>query len=80
MISNADVRKGMIRNLSDLNQINPNELINSKPTVLKENDSVYSMLQLIKKCAFPIMYLPVLEKEGKATGIVTFVNLIKAEL
>lgn len=80
LISNADVRKGMIRNLEDLNKINISELINENPIFVKENETVISMLQMIKKCSFPIMYLPVLENDGKASGIVTFVNLIKAEL
>lgn len=80
LISNADVRKGMLRNLDDLNKINVSELVNQHPVFIKENETVVSMLQLIKKCSFPIMYLPVLENGGKAAGIVTFVNLIKAEL
>lgn len=80
LISNADVRKGMLRNLDDLNKINVLELVNENPVFIKENETVISMLQLIKKCSFPIMYLPVLENSGKAVGIVTFVNLIKAEL
>ena len=80
LISNADVRKGMLRNLEDLNKINVIELVNKKPVFIKENETVITMLQLIKKCSFPIMYLPVLENNGKAAGIVTFVNLIKAEL
>ncbi len=80
LISNADVRKGMLKNLDDLNLLNGNSLINLKPTVIQQDDTVFSMLQLIKKCTFPIMYLPVLEKGGKSVGIVNFVNLIKAEL
>ena len=80
LVSNADVRKGMIKNLSDLNKIDVTKLINQSPIVIQEKETVISMLRMIKKCAFPIMYLPVLEKSGKAVGIVTFVNLIKAEL
>lgn len=80
LISNADVRKGMLRNLADLNKMTGEELINVKPTVIQEDETVFSMLKLIKKCSFPVMYLPVLKKDGKSTGIVNFVNLIKAEL
>jgi ribulose-phosphate 3-epimerase len=80
LISNADVRKGMIRHLDDLNSIHPAELINENPLSLSENQTVITMLEMIKKCSFPIMYFPVLKNNGKAAGIVTFVNLIKAEL
>ena len=80
LISNADVRKGMLKNLSDLNKIKGEDLINRTPKTINDEDTVYSMLQLIKKCSFPIMYLPVLKKDEKFAGIVNFVNLIKAEL
>ena len=80
LISNADVRKGMLKNLPDLNRIKGSDLINKTPKTINENDTVFSMLQLFKNCSFPIMYLPVLDNNGKSTGIVNFVNLIKAEL
>jgi ribulose-phosphate 3-epimerase len=80
IISNADVRKGMIRHLNDLNSINVESLINKKPVCIQGEDTVLTMLELIKSCSFPIMYLPVLKNNQKATGIVTFVNLIKGEL
>ena len=80
LISNADVRKGMLKNLSDLNKIKGEDLINRTPKTINDEDTVYSMLQLIKSCPFPIMYLPVLKNNEKSAGIVNFVNLIKAEL
>ncbi len=80
LVSNADLRKGMIRNLQDLNKINTDELINRNPISIGEEDTVLSMLKLIKKCHFPIMYLPVLKKDGESVGIVNFTNLIKAEI
>ena len=70
----------MIRNLQDLNKINTDELINRNPISIGEDDTVLSMLKLIKKCHFPIMYLPVLKKDGESVGIVNFTNLIKAEI
>ena len=80
LISNADVRKGMLRNLDDLNKIDANDLINRNPIFVYENETVFSMLKTIKGSPFPIMYLPVLEIGGKSSGIVNFTNLIKAEL
>jgi ribulose-phosphate 3-epimerase len=41
---------------------------------------VLEMLQLIKKCSFPIMYLPVVDSQQNAIGIVNFVHLIKGEI
>lgn len=80
LISNADVRKGLLRSLEDLNALNVEELVNREPTTINGGDTVLTMLQLIKKSKFPIMYLPVVNEQGFAEGIVTFVNLIKGEL
>ena len=80
LISNADIRKSLLKHLDDLNGIDPVQLLNQNPTCILDDANVLEMLQLIKKSRFPVLYLPVLNKEGFAKGIVTFVNLIKGEL
>lgn len=80
LISNADVRKGILRHLNDLSAIEIQSFLNENPTIIQESASVLDMLRLIKQSPFPIMYLPVVNGQGHATGIVTFVNLIKGEL
>lgn len=80
LISNADVRKGLLKSIGNLNAIKSNELINSNPTCIEDESTVLDMLRLIKTSPFPVSYLPVLNKSGNAVGIVTFVNLIKGEL
>lgn len=80
LISNADVRKALIRHIDDFNLIKGEELINKNPLTIDESETVLGLLQLIKNSRFPIMYLPVVDKNGNAKGIVTFVNLIKGEL
>lgn len=80
LISNADVRKGILRHLDDLTSIEIQSFLNETPTCIDESASVLDMLRLIKQSPFPIMYLPVINGQGHAKGIVTFVNLIKGEL
>lgn len=80
LVSNADFRKGMLRHLEDLNGLKPEECINKTPATLLDSGTVLEMLQFIKKSTFPIMYFPVVDSNGHAKGIVTFVNLIKGEL
>lgn len=80
LISNADVRKGILRHLDDLTAIEIQSFLNENPTCIDESASVLDMLRLIKQSPFPIMYLPVVNDQGHAKGIVTFVNLIKGEL
>jgi len=80
LISSADIRKAMLRHLDNLTEITPDEMINRNPITISEDNTVVELLLTIKKCAFPIMYLPVIKKQQKASGIVNFVHLIKGEL
>lgn len=80
IVSSADIRKAMLKKLSNLNNLNTEDLINSKPLCIDAQATVLELLQLIKRCPFPVMYLPVLKNGRKAAGIVNFVHLIKGEL
>lgn len=80
LVSNADIRKALLRHLDDFNALEAEECVNRSPITIHANDTVLDMLRLIKHSRFPIMYLPVVDHQGNAKGIVTFVNLIKGEL
>lgn len=79
IISNADVRKGLLKNIGRLDQITENEITNRNPVTVNENASVIDLLRLIKSKNFPITYLPVVNDEKKVTGALTFFNLVKGE-
>lgn len=80
LVSNADIRKALITHKGNLTACSITELMNTHPIVVDEDATVNELLQLVKKYSFPITYLPVVDKAGKAKGIITFVNLIKGEL
>ena len=80
IISNADVRKGLIRNINDLNGLKVEEIVNANPVTINENNNVLEMLRHVKSQKFPVSYLPVINDENIFTGVVTFNNLIKGEL
>lgn len=80
LISSADIRKTMFRNLENLTKIEAADMINRNPISISENNTVVELLQTIKRCSFSVMYLPVLKNGRKASGIVNFVHLIKGEL
>jgi ribulose-phosphate 3-epimerase len=80
IVSSADIRKAMLRKLDFLQTIEAFDLINTQPQTVLNESTVVEMLQLIKTCTFPVMYLPVLKKDRKAVGIVNFVHLIKGEI
>ncbi len=80
MITNADMRRGLLRHLNDLAELTVDEMINRDPVVANENLTVTELLQLIKRQSFPVNYIPVVDDERRATGIVCFWNLVKGEL
>ena len=79
IISNADVRKGLMKNIGNLNAISEKDITNLNPITVNENASVVELIRLIKSKKFPITYLPVVNNEQKVTGAITFFNLIKGE-
>lgn len=80
IITNADVRRFMLANISDIYQADVIDMINREPVVIEEEATVAEMLTRVKQQSFPISYLPVVSANNKAVGMVTFVNLIKGEL
>jgi len=79
IITNADIRRGLIRHINNLNDISVQEIINSQPFTLQENLSINDMLKSIKAQGFPINYAPVVDDNNVVKGAVTFFNLIKGE-
>jgi len=80
IVTNADVRRALLKNLDDLNSISLHELLNTNPILINEKEDVIGLLSLVKKQSFPITVLPVIDNNHKLTGVVTFFNLIKGEL
>jgi len=80
IISSADIRRSLLHQLDNLSALNVNNMLNFNPVSIDEEQNVLELLQLIKGCSFPVMYLPVLRNKSKAAGIVNFVNLVKGEL
>ena len=80
LISNADVRRGLLRHLDNLNELMAQELMNTNPVLIEQSSTVYELLVKIEKTDFPVLYVPVVDEHGNAKGIVTFVHLIKGEL
>lgn len=80
IISNADVRKALLKNFDNLNKVAVSEMINHHPISVNAEANVDEMLHIVRAKNFPIMYLPVVNSNKEAEGIVTFINLIKGEI
>lgn len=79
IITNADVRKCLIKNIGNLNNINASDMINKNPAFIYEDDTVSDVLSYIKNLRFPVLFLPVVNGQKKITGTIKFNNLIKGE-
>ena len=80
IISNADIRKALMRNLSNLNAISVEGMINKTPALVKDSDTITDVLNYVKNLHFPVLFLPVIDHDGKIAGTIKFNNLIKGEL
>lgn len=79
IITNADVRRGLLKNVTNLNLINPVNIINRNPVTINAKNTVSELLKKVKALTFPVLFLPVVDDENKLVGTVTFNNLIKGE-
>lgn len=77
--SNADLRRGIIKHLNDLNKIKIEELINTNPFTINENINTQEMIHEIKSKTFPVLFIPVLNNDNVISGALTFNQLIKGE-
>ncbi|MEX2597776.1 MAG: CBS domain-containing protein [Salibacteraceae bacterium] len=80
IVSNADVRRELLRNIENPIKINSENMINRTPIFVRENSTVSAMLMFLKEFDFPINYLPVVDENNKVKGVVSFLNLVKGEL
>lgn len=79
IISNADVRKGLLQSIDNLHELQAQSLINLQPIVAQETMTVTELLQFIRQQTIPINFLPVVNREGKLSGALIFNDLIKGE-
>ena len=80
LVSSADIRKALLNQLKNKQTITPGSLVNRHPLTISAKQSVIDLLQVLKRTSFPVMYLPVVNEQHQAVGIINFVNLIKGEL
>lgn len=80
LVSSADIRKALIKSLKENRALAVEDLINYHPVSVQAKSTVVELLRLIKRCSFPVMYLPVVNESNQAVGIVNFVHLIKGEI
>jgi ribulose-phosphate 3-epimerase len=79
IISNADIRKGLIKNINKLNAISVKEVVNYNPIKITNDFTISEMLTFVKNLKISISYLPIVDIDGILVGAIAFNNLIKGE-
>lgn len=79
LVSNADVRRGLLARLDDLNRVRPDALINPTPFCARADWRVPELLEAVQACPFPVGYCPVLDDRDRLAGALLFHHLIKGE-
>ncbi len=79
IITNADVRKSLMRNYEHLKNIPVSDMINRDPAYVYDYETVTDILNYIKSLDFPVLFMPVLNEKRKLVGAIKFNNLIKGE-
>ncbi|MEQ9297385.1 MAG: CBS domain-containing protein [Cyclobacteriaceae bacterium] len=77
--SNADLRRGMLKNINDLNTLSIHDIVNESPVTINEDATISELLDLIQHKSFLISFLPVVASNNRLTGALTFINLIRSE-
>lgn len=80
IVSNADLRREMLRCAGLLAQLDVERMLNKQPLTVPFRSNVGQMLEMVKTHPAPVSYLPVVDEEGAIKGAVSFHNLVKGEL
>lgn len=77
VITNADVRRGLLKNLNDLNAVKAQEIINPQPVTIHEETTIADMVRLLNELNFIVLFLPVIDKNKVLKGAVLLNNLTR---
>ena len=69
LISNADVRKGLLKDMDDLNKVEVEDIVNYTLAVIEEATTVIGMLRYVMSFDFPINYLTVVNISNQVRGV-----------
>jgi ribulose-phosphate 3-epimerase len=77
VISNADVRRGLLKSFGDLNAINAKTMVNAKPIQIRDTATVADIVRLVNELNFIVLFLPVVDAHNILKGAVLLNNLTR---
>jgi hypothetical protein len=77
VISNADLRRGLLKQMDKLSDIDVSAMINETPVNITSTATLGQMLTKIDALNFIILFLPVIDENGILQGAVLLNNLTR---
>ncbi|MEQ8238552.1 MAG: CBS domain-containing protein [Cyclobacteriaceae bacterium] len=79
LVSNADLRAGLMMNLDNLNNVRVDQIINTNPISIHEDDTISVLLSKIQQADFLVSFLPIIGENNELKGMLSFAHLIRSE-
>jgi ribulose-phosphate 3-epimerase len=80
LVTNADLRRGVLKQLGQPGALDPHPLVNPSPQYIGPDITISEMLQKVKSLPFLVQFMPVVDGDHRLVGAVNFNNLILGEL
>ncbi len=80
LVTNADLRRGLLRQLGQPGALDPQGLVNPCPQFIGQDITISQMLEHVKSLPFLVQFMPVVADDRRLVGAVNFNNLILGEL
>lgn len=77
VVSNADVRKGLLLHTGNYNAVTATDVINTNPVFVTETATVAQIIRRVNELSFIVLFLPVVNNSGTLTGAVLLNNLTR---
>lgn len=77
VITNADIRKGLLKNQSNFNAVKAEDIVNRKPVSIRENSTVADIVSKLNELNFIVLFLPVVDEQNFLKGAVLLNNLTR---
>lgn len=80
LVTNADLRRGLLQQLGQPGALDPKPLVNPSPKYISADATISQMLDKVKSLPFIVQFMPVVADGHRLVGAVNFNNLILGEL
>lgn len=77
VVSNADVRKGLLRHTGNYNAVTAADVINTQPVFVNETATVAQLIRRVNELSFIVLFLPIVNNHGTLQGAVLLNNLTR---